>query len=121
MPKATVRANARTLPDDKPRFRIAHLFQDESLRSLVRRDRTLDAGDSSASGFFIRCVESIPDEEDGFIRANDVVLNLIDQNLSALRYLRINGVMTKDDRQTYRVFEKMRAAVVHRAGKEDVR
>ena len=63
----------------------------------------------------------IPDEEDDFIRTNDVVLNLIDQNLSALRYLRINGMMTKDDRQTYRVFEKMRAAVTHRAGEEATR
>ena len=63
----------------------------------------------------------IPDEEDGFISANNVLLNLIDQNLSALRYQRINGVMTQGDRQTYRALEKMRAVVVHRAGKEAAR
>ena len=121
MPNATVRANARTLPDDKPRFRIAHLFQDESLRSLFRSiERSMpEISVLPASSFAASKV--IPDEEDGFISANDVILNLIDQNLSALRYRRINGVMTKDDRQTYRVFEKMRAAVTHRAGKEATR
>lgn len=121
MPKATVRANAQALPDDKPRFRIAHLFQDESLRSLFRSiERSMpEISVLPASSF--AALKVIPDEEDDFIRANDVVLNLIDQNLSALRYLRINGVMTKDDRQTYRVFEKMRAAVTHRAGKKATR
>ena len=121
MPKATVRANARTLPDDKPRFRIAHLFQDESLRSLFRSIEHSMPEISVLPASSFAASKVIPDEEDGFISAKDVVLNLIDQNLSALRYLRINGVMTKDDRQTYRVFEKMRAAVAHRAGKEDVR
>jgi hypothetical protein len=35
MPKATVRADARTLTPE-PRFRVAHLFQDEALRSVFR-------------------------------------------------------------------------------------
>lgn len=35
MPKRTLRANARTLPDDEPRFRIAHLFRDRSLKTAL--------------------------------------------------------------------------------------
>ena len=116
MPKATVRANARTLPDDKPRFRIAHLFQDESLRSLFGgAERSMPEVPVLPASSFAAPKEE--DEEDGFIRANNVVLNLIDENLSALRYLRINGMMTKDDRQSYRGLEKMRAVVLTRVGK----
>jgi hypothetical protein len=57
-------------------------------------------------------------DEDGLIPAPSVLLSVIDRNLSELRYRRINGAMTKDDRQTYRALEKLRAAAVHHASKE---
>lgn len=57
-------------------------------------------------------------DEDGFIPAPFFLQSVIDKHLSELRYGKINGVMTKDDRQAYRALEKLRAAAVYQASKE---
>jgi hypothetical protein len=115
MPKATVRANARTLTPE-PRFRVAHLFQDESLRSVFRSaERSMSEVPVLLASSF---AQKVVLDEDGFIPAPFVLLSMIDRNLSELRYRRINSAMTQDDRQTYRALEKLRAAAELQAKKE---
>jgi hypothetical protein len=114
MSKRTVRAAARTLTPE-PRFRVAHLFQDEALRSVFRSaERSMpEVSVLLASSF----AQKVVLDEDGFIPAPSVLQSVIDKHLSELRYRKINGVMTKDDRQTCRALEKIRANL-HKAGKE---
>jgi hypothetical protein len=115
MPNATVRAAARTLTRE-PRFRVAHLFQDEALRSVFRSTEGSmpEVPVLLASSF----TQKVVLDEDGFIPAPFVLQSIIDKHLSELRYRKINGAMTKDDRQTYRALERLRAAAELQAKKE---
>jgi len=112
MPKATVRANARTLPPE-PRFKVAHLFQDEALGSVFRSaERSMEEVPVLSAAAFAQKV--VLDENDS---AASVLLSVVDKQLSELRYKRVNGMMTKDDRLTIRALEKIRANL-HKASKE---
>jgi len=114
MPNATMRANARTVTPE-PRFRVAHLFQDEALRSaFCSAERSMpEAPVLSAVAF----AQKVALDENGFIPAESVILSMVDKHLSEIRYKRVNGMMTKDDRLTIRALEKIRANL-HKASKE---
>jgi hypothetical protein len=112
MSKRTVRANARTLPPE-PRFKVAHLFQDEALGSVFRSaERSMPEVPALVASSFAQKVVL-----DGFSSAESVLLSVVDKHLSELRYKRVNGMMIKDDRQTIRALEKIRANL-HKASKE---
>ena len=112
MPKATVRANARTL-NPEPRFRVAHLFQDDALSCVFRSaERSMPEVPALVASSFAQKVVL-----DGFSSAESILLSVVDENLSELRYKRVNGMMIKDDRLTIRALEKIRANL-HKASKE---
>ena len=115
MPKATVRANARSLTPE-PRFRVAHLFQDEALRSVFRSAERSMQEAPVLPAYPFAAPKAVLDEN-GFISAESILLSVVDEHLSELRYKRVNGMMIKDDRLTIRALEKIRANL-HKAGKE---
>jgi hypothetical protein len=119
MPNATERANARTLTPE-PCFRVAHLFEDESLKFVFRSaEGSMPRVPVLPASPFVAWKDVL--DENGFIPAPFVLLSMIDRNLSELRYRRINGAMTKDDRQSYRALEKLRAAAELQVTKEATR
>jgi hypothetical protein len=116
MPNAARRANARTLPPE-PRFKVAHLFQDEALGSIFRSaERSMEEVPVLSAAAFAQ--KAALDEN---APAESVLLSVVDRHLSEIRYRRINGVREKDDRQALRALLKLRAAAVQQASKEATR
>ena len=99
MPKATVRQNAQALPAE-PRFKVAHLFQDETLRAVVGaiEQLTPETPVLPASPF------GPP--------AADFILRPVDRMMAEIRYRKANGMMTRADRRNYRSLEALRANLV---------
>jgi hypothetical protein len=112
MPNAARRATARPLTPG-PRFRVAHLFQDEALRSaFCSAERLMPEAPALVASSFAQKVVL-----DGFSSAESFLLSVVDEHLSELRYKRVNGMMIKDGRLTIRALEKIRANL-HKASKE---
>jgi hypothetical protein len=98
----------------EPRFRIAHLFQDEALRSVFR-SAELTAPELPA-------LPESPLPAPPTDLNSSVLVSVSDKFLSDLRYKQLNGgVMTKEDRQAIRAFKKLRAVAMEVAAGKDVR